>query len=249
MSFAGLIRESLSPFTGTARTVLIEILVNCNYFDNPNCIFNNKKQPLVRGQWISSQKRLSELTGLTRQQIRTAQSNLENLTILTTKNLTNHATIYTIDNIDKFLINEKDQPTNQPTDQPTGNQRVTITNKEDNKKEKKVSKYIYTPEFEIFWKKYGAIGTKSDAAKIFNGIKEEEYGKLYKGLENYQAYARANDWYHPQHASTWLGNRGWESEWHHQERNDNQKGKIHGNDKDIRTKEAIIRGLTNPARY
>ncbi len=97
----------------------------------------------------------------------------------------------------------------------TSTSTTTITTTPKAKKKKN----IYTPEFEYFWSIYGSIGTKDSAAIAFNKIEGIDHETIIRGLEGYQAYARANaDWYSPQHASTWLNKRGWESEWQHQER-------------------------------
>lgn len=136
MSFAGIIRERLSEIKGTTRSVLLCILVECNHADNPNFIFNNKRLHIRRGDWVSSRKKIQELTGLTEQQVKTSLKNLKKLTILSTKNLTNHGTMFTVDNIDVFL-HKSEKVTNDLTndltnDQPTGNQRVTINKKDNN---------------------------------------------------------------------------------------------------------------------
>lgn len=80
-------------------------------------------------------------------------------------------------------------------------------------------KNIYTEEFKDFWKVYGSVGNKESASIAFNKIKGIDYETIIRGLERYQAYARANaEWYSPQHASTWLNASGWESEWQYQDR-------------------------------
>lgn len=72
----------------------------------------------------------------------------------------------------------------------------------------------YTDDFENFWNEYGKIGSKQKALKVFKKIKGVDYETIIAGLRRYQSYARANaHWYHPQHASTWLNDRGWESEY------------------------------------
>jgi hypothetical protein len=87
-----------------------------------------------------------------------------------------------------------------------------------NKKKSAPPQKNYTPEFESFWKDYGSVGSKSKAALSFQKI-EVGYEDVISGLRRYQAYARANaGWYSPQHASTWLNQRGWESEWQFAER-------------------------------
>ena len=110
----------------------------------------------------------------------------------------------------------------------TSTSTSTSTSKNTSNK-KRNKEIIYTSEFETFWKSYGAVGVKSKAAEIFNGIKPELYPAIYAGLDKYQAYARANPWYSPQHATTWLNTKGWESEWQYQETNNKPTGVNNGN--------------------
>jgi len=67
--------------------------------------------------------------------------------------------------------------------------------------------------FENFWNEYGKIGSKQNALKAFNRIKGVEYETIIAGLRKYQEWARANTWYSPKHASTWLNAKGWEDEY------------------------------------
>ena len=135
-AFIGIYRDSYKNLKGKERIVLLTILSECNHTDNPDFIFNNKRMPLKRGQWVSSRKKLIELTDLSDRQLRTAIKNLKNTTNLKTSNLSNHGTLYTIENIDFFLIdsnNATNQETNQETNgRPTGDQRVTINNNDNN---------------------------------------------------------------------------------------------------------------------
>ena len=144
MSYAGIIRESISNLTGTTRSVFLCILIECNHADNPNFIFNNKPCPLLRGEWVTSRKNIQDLTGLTEQQVKTSLKNLKNLTIVTTNNLTNHGSKITVVNIDLYL-HKSDNITNHLTNDltngsPTGNQRVTINKNNNNNKNEKNEK-------------------------------------------------------------------------------------------------------------
>lgn len=136
-NFAGIYRDSLQGITGTARTVLLTILVECNHTDNPEFKLDNKIYPLKRGQWIASAKRISELTGLTRQQVRNALNTTTRLTITSTIRATSKATLYTIENVDKYLVKKKEQPADQPPQQHTPNQQLTTNNKDTNKEPNK----------------------------------------------------------------------------------------------------------------
>lgn len=136
MSFAGIIRESLNGIVGAGRSVLLTVLIECNHSDNPNFVLDNRIFPLKRGQWISSNQRISELTGLSRQQVRTGIKVNQQLTTMSTSKATSRATLYVIENPDKFLVKQKDQPAHQPAKAHAANQQLTINNKEQRKNNK-----------------------------------------------------------------------------------------------------------------
>lgn len=68
-------------------------------------------------------------------------------------------------------------------------------------------------DFEEFWNLYGKIGNKQSAKRAWNKIKGVSYEEIIRGHEQYVKYCANTGWYHKQHCSTWLGGRGWESEW------------------------------------
>ena len=133
-NFAGIYRTPLKGITGAARSVLLIILTECNHTDNPKFVLNNKPFPLKRGQWISSNSIISELSGLSRQQVRSALKSITQLTILATSTPTSRATLYTIVNVDLFLVKQNEQPAPQPAHATLGNQQLTTNNKEHNNK-------------------------------------------------------------------------------------------------------------------
>ena len=119
--FAGINREPLKKFKGAIRGVLMCILTECNYSDNPDFKFNSKTFPLKRGQFITSLNNIHELTGCSIQQIRTALKKLESFNVITnpaTKQLTNQARLITLINPDLFLY-KKETVTNLATNQLT----------------------------------------------------------------------------------------------------------------------------------
>ncbi len=135
--FAGIRRGAIQNLRGNVRTIFLNFLIECNHSDNPDFLFNCEPFPLKRGQWITSYVKLQELTNLSRQQIRTALTKLKKLTNLITNNITNQATLLTLENIDFYLVS-KNELTNKITKkktnhQPTANQPSAINNKEENK--------------------------------------------------------------------------------------------------------------------
>lgn len=219
MSFAGIIRERLFPYKGATLTILTYILIHCNHSDNPNYLFKNKLFPLKRGQLITSLSHLSEMTGLSVQQIRTVIKKLQQtqpkiLTDISTDVLTNQARLLTIENIDEFLIFQNPQQTNQQTNQQTKVKKLTTNNKDITNNDYS-NKNIYLDEFQKFWESYGKIGNKQNAMKMWQKTREVGYETIIAGLERYQTYCRANgtERKYIKHASTWLSSKGWEDEY------------------------------------
>ena len=217
MSFAGIIRESLNGIMGVGRSVLLTVLIECNHSDNPNFILDNKIFPLKRGHWIGSNKRICELTGLSRQKVRRGIEVNHHLTIMSTTKATSKATLYVIDKPDKFLVKQKEQPTRQPTDVHEVNQQLTINNKELIKNNKEKRKKEYIGDFEEFWELYGM---KKDRAKcevkykrhIEDGITHKA---IMEGLRAYQAECRKNDTAKEfiKRPLTWLNGKNWNDEY------------------------------------
>lgn len=93
-----------------------------------------------RGQFISGRKKLSQETGLSERQIRTAITKLKSTNELTTKTTSTY-TLYTIENYSKYQNKESEATTkttsNVTNERPTSDQRAT-TNK-NVKKEKNIN--------------------------------------------------------------------------------------------------------------
>ncbi len=118
--------------------VFVHLILKANYKDG-----RYKGHPVKRGQVISGRNMLSQETGLTPQQIRTAINKLKSTNEITSQT-TSQFTIYTIENYGNYQVDEDgatNQTTSNPTsEQPASNQRAT-TSKE-RKKEKKEKKII-----------------------------------------------------------------------------------------------------------
>lgn len=92
---------------------------------------------IERGQLATGRRMLSQETGLTEQQTRTALDKLKSTNEITTKS-TNEYTIITLCNYSLYQDeNSREQPANQPASQPTNNQPITneqpLLNKETSK--------------------------------------------------------------------------------------------------------------------
>jgi len=158
VSFAGIIRESVSKIHGQEYMLLLHILMKCNHKDNPDFYFDGKPLPLRRGQLVTSLPTLSKETGYNVQPLRTSLKRLSNLGILTDQStdiLTKRGRLLTIVNIDKFL-SKTDSPTDQSTDiltdvQQTPNRPLTVNNNEDNIKKDNTN--VLSKERGTRWKK------------------------------------------------------------------------------------------------
>jgi len=85
---------------------------------------------IKKGQKLTSQIKLADETGLTRQQVRTSLEKLKSTNDITITT-SSQSTVVSVVNWDKY----QDQPTKQPTD----NQRVTTNKNEKNEKKKETS--------------------------------------------------------------------------------------------------------------
>lgn len=179
-NFAGIKRSAIQRFDGKLRSVLQTILIECNHTDNPDFMFDNRPFPLKRGQWITSLKRLSKLTGFSVQEIRTICGKLEKLRISTntsTGYLTKKATLINVIAIDKFLVN-KNELTNTPTkratsEQQTVNKDLTINNKDNKETNKKTKNELQmglekflNVYFEIMGKRYGVTSKRLELLQL-----------------------------------------------------------------------------------
>jgi len=220
MSFAGIIRESLKGLNGSARSVLITVLLECNHSDDPNFILNNKIFPLKKGQWVASNKRISELTGLSRQQVRAGIKINQHLTSISTSTATSKATLYTIENPGKFLIKQKEQPAQQPAPHRLANQHSTTNNKEtiiSNKDKKDNKDEINIADFSEFWDLFPKVnrnkGSKSEAQTKFKiALKKDDFINIKIGLENYAKYI-TNIGQSNKDAFRWLEKEMWRDDW------------------------------------
>lgn len=129
------------------KDVFIELLLRARY--EPGEYRGHK---LDVGQSVYGLKEISEVLGLTIQNVRTAIAHLKSTGEITTES-TNKFTIVTIANWDKWQSND-DEPTTKPTSKPTNDQQTTnkqlTTNKEGKnvKKDKNIRNIFVHPSVE-----------------------------------------------------------------------------------------------------
>ena len=169
-----------------------------------------------RGELITSVNKLSQGTGLTVRQVRTALDKLKSTNNLTNKT-TNKYSLITITNYNYYQSIDK-QPDKQMTNKrQTNDKQMTTTKEEKNKRKEEKTNKKENPGFENFWSAYGKIGNKQQALKSYERATRggANHDDLINGLERYQTQCRANgtEQRFIKHASTWLNNLGWEDEY------------------------------------
>lgn len=100
-------------------------------------------ETILRGEFITSRDRLSGITGLSAQQVRTCLARLEQTGEITKKS-TNKKTIITICKYDKYQVcDEQQQPDNNQqstSNQPANNQQSTTNKNEENERINNINK-------------------------------------------------------------------------------------------------------------
>lgn len=175
--------------------------------------------PVLRGQIITGRKALSEATGLSEQQIRTALKHLESTHEIVTKSTKLH-TLITVCNYDIYQGSDTDvQPRiNQEVtkDQPRINQELT-TNKKGRREEGKnnTTANMFSDEFELFWREYPNKKGKAVAWRKWKRDKlDRQSGEIMRSLAEHKVsvdWIKDNGQYIP-HGSTWINQERWKDE-------------------------------------
>ena len=169
--------------------LFLHLLLNVNHKDNKWRGITIKK-----GQKLTSQIKLSEETGLTRQQVRTSLKKLTSTNEVTMLSNAQH-TVITVNNWELYQDQPAKQPTgNQPVtnEQPTSNQRVT-TNKNDknvnnDKNEKKSNRAFSKPTNDEI-NKY-AFDKKLNLEGFFDYYESNGWKVGKNAMKNWQAAGR-----------------------------------------------------------
>ena len=164
-NYAGIIRDKIDLLNGAERTVMLNVLVNCAYADH-DVVYEGKNITLKCGQWITTTRKLAELTGLTHRQVRTV---LKNMTQFSTQPMTQRATLITVANIERWLHLSK-TATHAPTQYPTQSQESPYIG-------------IYSLYKEKIQK--GAQLTTASKEKIKLRLKEFTEAELLAAIENF----------------------------------------------------------------
>lgn len=165
----------------------IHILLNANYEDK-----KWKGNDIKRGQFLTSLDRLSEITGLSKQQTRTALEKLKSTNEITCI-ATNKFTIIEVVNYNTYQSKEFENNTDiNPQDniqstfnQHSNNIQITLTKEIKEIKETKELKEIeIEKDFEIFWNFYTPVCAK-DGTYTNKGSKQKAFKSYIKARNKF----------------------------------------------------------------
>ena len=187
----------------STKTLFIHLLLKCNFKDKKWRGNNIKK-----GQILTGRKILSDETGLSEQQIKTALKKLKSTNEITIK-ATNRFSIITLVNYSLYQDKKTDnnQLDNQPEEQqatnkqPTSNQQATTTKNEKNEKnENKKNKLTIQNEkdFNDLWEAYEpvstSIGSKAKAKKKYQEyLKKYNHDQILEATKRYIDHCKKNN--------------------------------------------------------
>lgn len=152
-----------------------------------------------RGQFLTSLGNLSDETGLSIQNVRTAIRNLESTRELTRKP-TNKSTTISITNYEKY----QEANTQKTNKQHASNTQPTTTNNDNNDNKE------YSADFETFWSVYPNKKDKKKAAKAFAKT-TASLEEILLGLAKYKKHKE--EWKEWKMATTWINGECWNDEY------------------------------------
>jgi len=172
------------------KTLFIHLLLKVNFKDK-----KWKGYDIKRGQILTGRKILSDETGLSEQQTKTALRKLQATNEITIQ-ATNRFSIITLVNYSLYQDKKTDsnqlnnQPeeqqatSNQPANDPTSNQQATTTKNDKNEKNDKKNTHgecvsLTINEFDKLIEKYKGIDNLNNAIQLLNNYKMSN-GKKYK---------------------------------------------------------------------
>lgn len=170
-------------------------LLRANWSDKTIC-WNGQPLVVERGSFITGRKQISQDTGLSEQNVRSALRTLQHFSMVqkSTSKSTSKFTYLTVCNYNDYqhLDDETNQVTNQEatSNQPATNQEATTNKNNNNKKKKETNKNI-NPAFENWWTNWRARsrdnpGTKNLAEKHWRELnKTLSAEQIEKATDNY----------------------------------------------------------------
>ncbi len=164
---------------------------------------------IKKGQKLTSQIKLADETGLTRQQVRSSLNKLKSTNDITIET-SSQSTVITVINWNKYQTQPAEQPTDNQrvtNEQPTDNQRITTNKKVKNEKNEKNEDIL----FDEFWEIYPKKVDKKPTATKWKSLKitEEVFTQIQKHLS--MAYAQTEKQFIPS-PKVYLNNEKWTDE-------------------------------------
>lgn len=170
---------------------------------------------IPRGSKVTSRKKLSDETGLSEQQVRTALSKLKSTNEITIKS-TNRFMVINIVNYEKYQskLDDSNQQDNQEhnqqitNEQPTDNQQITTIEEVKKYRSKDNNIYIVDSFFEEMWKLYpNKEGKKAVSKKSKEQIYKAGQDIVTKAINNYKSMLSRETWRKPMMGSTFFNGR------------------------------------------
>jgi hypothetical protein len=195
-----------------AKILFIHLLLVANHKDK-----KWRGVTIKRGQKLTSYLRISEETGLSIAQVRTALNKLKSTREITHLRTRNYS-IITINKYDEYQTDDThiDSPM---TDEQQSDDKPLTTNKNDKniKNEKKRAfplKGVPDSGFALFWGKYPKKKDRARAEKLFTRkVRDvDTFKKVMSGLERALKEWEGKDEQYIPYPTTWLNGERWEDE-------------------------------------
>lgn len=176
---------------------------------------NWRGNTIPRGTFITSYNSLSEETGLSTRELRTAFGKLESTGEIDKRSTSVNSWV-TVINYDDYQSSDK-----QETKERQARDKEATTTKNDNN-EKNDKKNI---PFDDFWDAYAKKkGSKKKCRKKWNNLSDDEREFIMEHIESYKNSFSEKQFQPYPH--TFLNGKNWEAESYKRENNDNQETKI-----------------------
>ncbi len=181
------------------KVLFVHLVLKANHEDRVWC-----KEVIRRGQVVTGRKRLSEETGLSEQQVRTALAKLHETGEISTIKTTNKYTLLSIEKYDEFQASESDtnQRTNQRTNQqatskqPTDNHKQELKNEKNKRKEDRCSEPVSSskPQAPPITALFEIPTNRKEEVFVLSQEQVNEWKPTYPAVDVVQEIRRAMAW-------------------------------------------------------
>jgi regulator of replication initiation timing len=164
---------------------------------------------IKRGQILTSIKSLSNETGLTEKQVRTALNKLEK-TKEVGKQTTSQNTTLTMINYELYQTDGKQKGTQEANKGQTKGKGGATTKEDKEDKELKEDKEDIVEQFDLFWDLYGKKVDREKCLKKFKSLNDANIEGIFKKVEEY--VLSTPDSQFRKNPLTWLNGKCWNDE-------------------------------------